>query len=269
MSLLQAVILGIVQGLTEFLPVSSDGHLVLMDQLLGSALVGRDALGFDILLHAGSVVAILIAYFSIWKSLIADAFAGKKDAWMLLLFIAIATIPGVFAGLFLEDMVSGMRSYMAAGIGFIVTGCVLMLGEWIGKKRIETDADLHHVGYRRAFLIGCAQAVAILPGVSRSGSTISIARALGLHRKTALDFSFLMALPIISGAVAKTMLDAFNGEVLFPALSICIAGFTAALIMSIAAIALLKLLIARGSIAIFAWYAIPLGCVAILIDTLA
>ena len=268
MSLWQAIIVGIVQGVTEFLPISSDGHLVLADSLLHLPMHGRDALGFDILLHAGSLLAILIAYAAIWKRLAIDALAGKRDAWKLIGLLIIATIPGVIAGLLFEDAVGNMRSFTAAGLGFLTTGLVLVAGETIGRRKTAMTL-LSNVGWKRALLVGVAQAVAILPGVSRSGCTISTGRALGLERRTALDFSFLMALPIIGGAVAKTGLDAFKGEVLFPGTSICIAGFVTSFIVSCAAIMLLKLLVARRSLAIFSWYLIPLGLILVLRDVMA
>ncbi len=133
MELWHAVLLGIIQGLTEFLPVSSDGHLVLADVLLSLPLEGRDALGFDILLHAGSLLAILIAYATLWKNLILDILKGKRDALVLMMLIIVATIPGVIAGLLFEDAVSNMRSLYAAGTGFLVTAAILIAGEWFGK----------------------------------------------------------------------------------------------------------------------------------------
>lgn len=267
MQLWQSVILGIIQGLTEFLPISSDGHLVVAGLFLDLPAEGGDALGFDILLHAGSVLAILMLYFSLWREIMVSMARGDRAAWRLAGFLAIATIPGVAAGLLLDDLIGGMRSLTAAGAGFLMTAAVLVAGESIGRRR-AADTDLHAVGVMRALLIGCAQAVAILPGVSRSGSTISIGRALGLARPAALDFSFLMALPIISGAVAKTMVDALRGEILFPPASACAAGFLASFVVSMLAIRLLKLLVVRRSLGLFAWYLVPLGAALLAIDSL-
>jgi undecaprenyl-diphosphatase len=269
MQIWHAIVLGFIQGLTEFLPISSDGHLVLADVLLDLPLEGADALGFDILLHAGSLLAILIGFFAVWKKLLLSALRGERDSWKLIALLIVATIPGVIAGLVLEDAIGNMRSLRAAGLGFLVTAAVLIVGERIGSRRHADNTDLSRIGFGRALAIGIAQAIAILPGVSRSGSTISTARALGIARTSALEFSFLMALPIIGGAVAKTMLDVFDGEVLFPAASVCITGFVTAFIVSMAAIALLKLLVVKRSLAVFAWYLLPLGVIILLIDTLA
>lgn len=266
MHIWHAIVLGIIQGLTEFLPISSDGHLVVADVLLNLPLGGQDALGFDILLHAGSVLAILIVYFSVWKQLITSALAGERNAWIVIGLLVVATIPGVIAGLLLEDIVSNMRSLQAAGLGFLATALILITGERIGRKLPEKRVALHNVGVWRAVMIGCAQAVAILPGVSRSGSTISIGRALGLERTLALDLSFLMALPIIAGAVAKTLVDALRGEVLFPSLGVSLTGLVVSFIMSMCAIALLRVLVVKRSLAIFAWYLIPLGTLLVLLS---
>lgn len=261
MQLWHAVLLGIVQGLTEFLPVSSSGHLVIADILLKAPLQGRDALGFDILLHAASLLAILIAYWTTWKKLMFTALRGEKHAWMVIGLLVVATIPGVIAGLFFADAISDMRSLRAAGTGFLVTAAVLIIGEYAGRQKKTSDIPMHSVGIVRALLIGCAQAIAILPGVSRSGSTISLGRALGLTRSNALDFSFLMAAPIIGGAVAKTLLDAFTGEIAFPSLGVSITGFIVSFIVSIVAIGFLRMFVVKKSIAVFAWYLIPLGLV--------
>lgn len=268
MSIWQAIIVGIVQGITEFLPISSDGHLVLVDTLLHLPMQGRDALGFDILLHAGSLLAILIVYRKTWFDLLFRVTKCEKKALRMMALLFIATVPGVIAGLFLEDAISGMRSYTAAGLGFIATGIVLIVGEEIGKRRMLRNDDLPSLGFSQALLIGIAQAIAILPGVSRSGCTISTGRALGLPRSAALDFSFLMAAPIIAGAVAKTLLDAWKGTVMFPATSISFAGFITSFIVSIFAIILLKILVVRRSLAVFSWYVIPLGFALLLADRL-
>ncbi len=264
MSIVHAIIVGIVQGITEFLPISSDGHLVLADRLLNLPLDGRDALGFDILLHAGSLLAILLVYRRTWIGLINGLLRGDSGARTTTGLLIVATIPGVIAGLLFEDVVSGMRSFTAAGLGFLVTAAVLIIGERIGRRHEGSGI----ITVRHALLIGIAQAVAILPGVSRSGCTISTGRALGLKRSDALDFSFLMAAPIIAGAVGKTLIDAFQGDVIFPAMNVSLTGFITSFIVSLGAIMLLKLIVVKRSLAVFSWYLIPLGVVLVSIDRL-
>jgi undecaprenyl-diphosphatase len=268
MSIWQAIIVGFVQGLTEFLPVSSDGHLVLVDALLQLPMQGRDALGFDILLHAGSLLAILIVYRATWADLLLRFFRMEKTALRMIGLLLVATVPGVIAGLSFDDTVSNLRSYTAAGLGFLATGLILIIGEEVGRRRALRNEDLASLGVSQALLIGIAQAVAILPGVSRSGSTISVGRALGLGRPQALDFSFLMAAPIIAGAVGKTLVDAWQGQIIFPAMPISLTGFVVSFIVSMFAIILLKMLVVRRSLAVFSWYVIPLGIALLLADRL-
>lgn len=268
MSIWQAIIVGIVQGITEFLPISSDGHLVLVDTLLHLQ-GGRDGLGFDILLHAGSLLAILLVYRRIWLDLLVRFVRFEKLALRMIGLLLVATIPGVIAGLFLENTITELRSFTAAGLGFIVTGLVLIAGEEIGRRRTLHNDDLASVGWTQALLIGIAQAIAILPGVSRSGCTISTGRALGLPRPAALDFSFLMAAPIIAGAVGKTLIDAWQGQVIFPAAPVSFAGFLTSFVVSMFAIMLLKMLVVRRSLAVFSGYLFILGTILVVADRLA
>lgn len=254
MDLLGAVIRGAVQGVTEFLPISSDGHLVVVGHFLGETGSGRDALGFDILLHCGSLIAILVVFRDAWIRVLRGLFALDPAACRMAGMIAVATVPGVIAGLFFEDAVAGMRSLTAASVGFLVTAAFLVAGEFIGRRRAARTP-----GFVDALLIGVAQAMAILPGVSRSGLTVGTARSLGVERPSALDFSFLMALPIIAGAVAKTGLDAFDGQVAFPPLAVSLAGFATSLVVSVAAAAFLRRFVLRNSFAWFAWYLVPLA----------
>jgi undecaprenyl-diphosphatase len=261
---LSALLLGALQGLTEFLPISSDGHLVLVGSFLDGALEGRSALGFDILLHAGSLAALLLVDRRMWWRLLTSVFRGDRDGLRLLGLIILATIPAGIAGMFLEDLIADrLRSPTAAGLGFLVTAIMLISGEQIGKR---AKGGIDKVDWARAFLLGCVQSVAILPGVSRSASTASFGRVFGLDRRAAIDFSFLMAVPVIGGAIAKTVVDALRGSVVFPELSVSLAGLAAAFGVSLFAILLLRRLVSRYSLAWFAWYLIPLGLCAIAYD---
>lgn len=256
MDVLRAVILGLVQGITEFLPISSDGHLVVVDTFLPGGLAGRDALGFDILLHSGSLIAILVGFRDVWSKLLRGIIARDRVALRMAGLLIIATVPGVIAGLLLQDIVAGdLRTLTAAAIGFLVTAACLVVGETIGRLRGERSS----FSFIGALLVGLAQAVAILPGVSRSGLTVSMGRALGMKREDALNFSFLMALPIIGGAVAKTGVDALQGSVVFPDLLPSFAGFATSLVVSLGAIVFLRRFVRSYSFAWFAWYLIPLA----------
>lgn len=264
MTHLSASLLGALQGLTEFLPISSDGHLVLLSNLLGDTLSGRSALGFDILLHAGSLAALLLADRAMWWKLLTSAFRRDRASMRLLALLILATIPAAIAGLLFEDAIAGrLRTPTAAGVGFLATALLLCAGEQIGRR---AKGGIDRVDWARAFLLGCVQSVAILPGVSRSASTSSFGRVFGLDRRAAIDFSFLMAVPIIGGAVAKTMIDAARGEVAFPELSVSLAGLAASFAVSLFAIFLLRRFVARFSLSWFALYLVPLAVFAIAYD---
>lgn len=259
MTLFHAFVLGLVQGFTEFLPISSDGHLVVVGMLLSRALAGKAALGFDVFLHGASLCALILLYGRTWWRLLRAPFVGdRKNAWVLfLLFLTV--IPGAVAGLLLEDIVAvTLRSRIAAGYGFLATACVLLLGEWIGVQR-AMRADHRALSVVQALLLGVAQAIAILPGVSRSGLTISAGRVCGLSRRQALDFSFLMAVPIIAGATLVTTLEWMQGDFTLPVLSVSLIGFASSFVASVLAIITLRRWIAYFSLAWFAVYLIPLS----------
>ncbi len=253
------MLLGAVQGLTEFLPISSDGHLIVFAQFFPSAIHGRDALGFDVLLHGGSLLALLLLYAATWWRLVLSPFRGDRSGMRLLFLLCVTAVPGAIAGLLLEDVIAlQLRTLPAAALGFIVTALALIVGERMGKHH-RHDRDRHGLSIGRALLLGGAQAVAILPGVSRSGLTISTGRFLGVARREAVDVSFLMAVPIIAGAVGKTVFDAWQGSIVFPPLAISLTGFATSFIVSAAAIAVLRSFVRSYSVAWFACYLLPLA----------
>jgi undecaprenyl-diphosphatase len=216
MPLYQAVVLAIVQGLTEFLPVSSTAHLWLFPWLLGWKDPG---LTFDVALHAGTLVAVLVYFWRYWVEMIALAFglggsapapAGAGAAYSarddlrqnprLLWFLVIATIPGALAGWRFEHAAEEqLRSPNIVGTALIVVGLLMWAGDWLGKR----ERDLGHVGFLDSFLVGVAQAFAVIPGVSRSGITMTAGLFEKMKRETAARFSFLLSTPLIAGAALK------------------------------------------------------------------
>jgi len=218
----QAIVLGIVQGLGEFLPISSSAHLVVTPWLLGWPDPG---LAFDVALHVGTLAAVLYAFAGDWARIIMAAFQGlfrgrpfEGDARMLWL-LALASVPGGIAGLALEDYAdTTFRSPLLIAATMAGVGTVLLLADR-RAARLADGAGTHdalHVTTRDALLIGCAQAFAIVPGVSRSGSTISMALFLGYRREEAARFSFLLATPITLGAAlhkVPRLLGASNGHI--------------------------------------------------------
>ena len=204
MTLFQAFILGIVQGLTEFLPISSSGHLVLVPFLFGWELNPEQVFPFDTLVQMGTLVAGIIY---VWKDLVSIVIAvfkgladrkpfGTQDArlgWLLVL----ATIPAGLAGLLLEDMVeAAFHSARATAFFLLVTAALLLIAEWLGKRSREMDS----MTWKDALWIGLAQVLSLFPGVSRSGSTIAGGMTRDLKRSDAARFSFLMSVPIMLAA---------------------------------------------------------------------
>jgi len=197
----RALVLGILQGLGEFLPISSSGHLIVVPWLLGW---GDSGLAFDVALHLGTLVAVAFAFWRDWLRLIQGGLRGllsgrplaDPDA-RLLLYLAIATVPGALAGVLLDEWAETVfRSPGLVALMMALMGAVL----WLADRRAGTQAATDVVSLRDAVLIGLAQALAIVPGTSRSGATISAALFLGHRREAAARFSFLLALPITAGA---------------------------------------------------------------------
>ena len=198
MTPLQAAVLGAVQGLTEFLPVSSSAHLYVVPTLLGWSYAG---LAFDVALHWGTLLALVIATFGTWRRLVADVFARDRAVRSAALStwgrLVVGSLPAAAAGLLIEDLAAGalrwlpLQAIMLAVFGFLL---------WWVDRVSPKGRDETVPGWRDCALIGCAQALALVPGVSRSGVTITAGRALGLSRVSAARFSFLLATPITLGA---------------------------------------------------------------------
>lgn len=192
MSIFQAIIYGIVQGITEFLPISSTAHLDLMPWILGWA---QPAKVFDVALHFGTAIAVILFFFDDWIRLITAGFTKPKtDDGKLFWFLVIATIPGAAAGVLLDKYMSNF-SPLLTGILLIVMGIILYACDRIGKSNI----NLEKMGLGRSILVGVAQVFAIIPGVSRSGITMSVGRAAGVDRASIAKFTFLLSTPIILG----------------------------------------------------------------------
>ena len=196
MNVFEAIFLGILQGITEFLPISSSGHLVLAEYFLH---LREGGLAFDVILHMGTLVAVLAFFLRDWLSMFGSLFPGSKDEASRRLFVLLlmGTVPGAVAGFFLEHAASTyFRSPWV--VVYTLSGVALLLF-WADRKALQKK-DLDHIGLREGLLIGVSQALAIVPGVSRSGITMTCALCLGLTREAAARFSFLLSAPIIAGA---------------------------------------------------------------------
>ncbi len=246
---LQAFILGAVQGLTEFLPVSSSAHLVLVPWLFGW---NDPGLAFDVALHLGSLLALLIYYGRQWLSMALSIVRPDPDSRRLLILLIVASVPGAVIGLLLEKQAETIfRSPILIAGTLAVMGVVLWVADVMGRRKKKMD----NIYLGDAILIGLSQALAIIPGVSRSGSTITTGRILGIERQDAANFSFLMATPIIAGAglheMPKIMHGGING--------IVVAGFVSSAVFSLIAIAALVSFVRTQTYKPFAWYRIALA----------
>lgn len=249
MTTFQAIVLGLIQGLGEFLPISSSGHLVIIPDLLGWQYQG---LTFDVLLHGATLIAILIYFWKDWMKIIKDGLSEPKsqDGRMLWL-LALATVPGGLAGLFLNDLAeTTLRAPWLIATALIIFAVVL----WLADRK-ASSAQTAALSVRTALIIGFAQALALVPGVSRSGITITAALFLGFSRSDAARISFLMATPIIGAATVLALRHLTLSEITLPLLC----GFLAAGISGWAAIAFLMKYVRTRSYVIFAVYRIALG----------
>lgn len=241
MGMITAVFLGLVQGISEFLPISSSGHLVLIPWLFK---IDDPGLSFDVMLHLATLLAVVAYFFRDWLKMIRAVFVkgqeeAKKDR-RLLVFIIIGTIPAVLAGLFLEKYAEqAFRHPLLIAFNLAFFGVILVLADKLMKKSQDTSS----LNNKKSFLIGIGQAIAIIPGVSRSGITITAGRINSLSRAKAARFSFLLSTPVILGAGILKLPDLLSGGVNLAA----IGGFVAAFISGILSIKyLLRYLVKRG-----------------------
>ncbi|MEL1226118.1 MAG: undecaprenyl-diphosphate phosphatase [Candidatus Neomarinimicrobiota bacterium] len=205
MTIIEAFILGIIQGLTEFLPISSSGHLVLSQVILGIQIPGND---FEVLLHIGTLCSILVVFNNDIKNILFTLSSKETQKFILMIFVG--TIPAVIVGLGFKDVIERLfDDIIVVGFALVFTG-ITLIGSFYSKSGNKKNTIF------KACLIGVAQAIAIIPGISRSGITISFALFLGLDTRQAAKFSFLLAIPVISGAgilMATDLRDGFSIDI--------------------------------------------------------
>lgn len=243
----QAVILGTVQGLAEFLPISSSAHLVLVPWLFGWTDPG---LAFDVALHLGTLLALLIYYWRQWLDMALSLFRSDPDSRRLLALLIVASVPGAIIGLLFEKQAETVfRSPVLIASAMALLGVLLWAVDIMGAQ----NRRIANMTLIDAVLIGLSQALAIVPGVSRSGATITMARIIGLERQDSANFSFLMATPIIAGAglveIRKILREPIHATV-------TISGFIAATVFGLIAIAALVKFVRTRTYQPFAWYRI-------------
>jgi len=258
MDILEAIILGIIQGLTEFLPVSSSGHLELAKAILGDDSVPEESLTFTVILHFATALSTLV----IFRKEVAEIFKGLfqfkwNEETQFCLKIIISMIPAVIVGLLFEKQLEAFfgGKIMLVGAMLLVTALLLLLAD----RAKNTDKD---VSMNNAFIIGVSQAIAMLPGISRSGATISTSVLLGIDRTKAAKFSFLMVVPLIFGKIAK---DLLGGDINFQSSDIVpmSAGFFAAFVSGLIACQWMIALVKKSKLSYFSIYCAIVGLIAI------
>ena len=275
MTFVEAILLGILQGLTEFLPISSSGHLVLAQTFLG---LNEPLVFFDVMLHVGTLAAVLVVYRNaIWKlttgglSTLTDTQFWRQpvstfNASTELRFISLillGSIPtGVIAVLFKTELESFFHEVRLVSVMLILTGIILQLPRLRKQATDNSDTLTDKIRTWHAPLIGIAQGCAITPGISRSGTTISLALFLGIPAKTAAEYSFLLSIPAILGAVVLKVRDIEETTVPFYIVG---AGMFAAFIVGYIALRFLLVVLNRGKFSLFSYYCIALGLVSLLI----
>lgn len=252
------MLLAVVQGVAEFLPISSSGHLIVLGNWLGWMRGSNDALpdlnDVNIVLHLGTLGSIVVFY---WQRLLKLLTDDRRVIWLMF----IGTLPAVVVGLPLKLMFEEvLESTLVAGLLFPVTGIVLL-----ATLRLPTgEIDYRKMSWRDALFIGCCQAVAILPGLSRSGSTIAAGLYRGLNRASAATFSFLLAIPAILGAGVLEGIDLLkDGEPITVPVNHLLIGAGVSFVVGLGSVWLLNRWLQSGKLAIFAWYCILLGVVVV------
>ena len=264
----QALVMGIVQGLTEFLPISSSGHLIIVPFLLGWKDPFITSLAFSVMLHIGTLVALLVYFRADWFRLVPAGFATIRDrsfgadpdrrlAWLLVA----ATIPAAIAGFLLSDVIEAYFRDIGSVVAMLVVGAIVL---WLADRWGARNKGVEDVTFPLAFGLGVAQALALVPGISRSGISISAARFAGLNREAAARFSFLMATPITIGAAIFEIRKLASGEAgVDVSLGPLIVGMLAAFVAGMLAIGFLLRYLRTRSLKIFVAYRLVVAAVVI------
>lgn len=250
MSILEAVILGLIQGLTEFLPISSSGHLVILQNLLG---IEKQGILFEVMVHFGTLLAVFFVFKDDIIKLIKNPFQK------ITLLIIAGTIPTAFIGFAFEDAFENMFSSLyTVGFTLIITGTLLLLSERLSKGSV----DFKGMRFVDALIIGMAQGAAITPGISRSGSTIAVAMLLGLNRRTAAKYSFLLSIPAVLGATILESKELLSGVEVISIIPILI-GTVVSTISGYFAIKVLLKVLEKGKLTYFSLYCWVVGTIII------
>jgi len=272
LTLFESIILGLIQGLSEFLPISSSGHLALLQYFFG--IEGESVLAFAVLLHLGTLLSIFAVYYKdIWDLIrelfatLADLFTGRglrinaNETRRLGFMIIVATIPTGIIGVLFNDLFESMYLSLAAiGTGLLITGTLLWFSEKIGKGR----KNVLNMKFRDAFLVGLFQSVAITPGISRSGSTIVGGLFSGMKREIAVRFAFLISIPSVLGAVVMEAPSAFKSGMDMSMLTPIIIGVAIAAVSGFIAIKTMIRIVSNKKLYYFSFYTWAVGAIVLI-----
>lgn len=273
MTLLSSIVLGIIQGVTEFLPISSSGHLAIAENLLNMSNAGNIPDFFDVLLHLGTLVAVFVAYWGDIRDMIREFFLGVSDlvhrstpspvppARRQILMIVVSTLP-LFLILPLKRRIENLSDNMLfVAVALLFTGCLLFASDRVRKGR-KTERNATMVD---ALLVGVAQAVATCPGISRSGTTITAGCFVGFDRKFAVRYSFLMSIPAILGANILSLKDALEAGIVWGEVPVYLVGVAVAAVVGYGCIRLLRMIANKGEFGWFAYYCWAVGVVTLIL----
>ena len=272
MTVFTSFLLGLIQGVAEFLPISSSGHLAIAQNLLN--LQAEIPAFFDVLLHLGTLLAVFVAYWQDIKDMVVEFFCGIGDlvhhstptpvppARRLILLIILGTLP-LFAVLPIKDKVQGLSDNMIfIGAALIVTGFLLFASDMIRKgRKTERNATWLDV-----LIVGAGQAIATMPGISRSGMTISAGCFTGFERKFAVRFSFLLSIPAVLGANILSLKDAFEAGIVWSEVPIYLVGVVTAAVVGYLCIRLLRMIADKGRFGAFAYYCWAVGLLTLVLN---
>lgn len=276
MTFLSSFLLGLVQGIAEFLPISSSGHLAIAQNLLGMSDAGTVPEFFDVLLHLGTLVAVFVAYWADIKDMVLEFFRGAGDlihhstpnpvppARRLILLIILGTLP-LFVVLPVKDAVQGLSNSMAfIGAALIVTGVLLFVSDRVkkGRKNERTATWLD------VLIVGIGQAIATMPGISRSGMTITTGCFVGFERKFAVRFSFLLSIPAVLGANILSLADAAKTGINWAEVPVYLVGVVTAAVVGYLCIRLLRFIAERGKFGAFAYYCWAVGVLTLVLNVI-
>lgn len=260
--LIKVIIIGIIQGITEWLPISSTGHMILADELLRLNVSDAFMEMFRVVIQFGSILAVVVLYFHKLNPFApSKSDVQKRQTWRLWFKVIVGIIPAGIVGVLFDDWLNDhLYNYVTVAVALIVYGVAFIVIEKIRKGKTPRVDSVDRLDYKTALGVGCFQTLSLIPGTSRSGSTILGAMILGMSREAAAEFSFFMAIPVMLGASLLKMLK-FGFSFTSSELIVLIVGVLTAFVVSVAAIKFLTGFIKKHSFAVFGWYRIILGAI--------